>query len=36
VTIQPREKSLVDAELEEISKKIIGAVIAKTGGSLRS
>ncbi|MGB4107723.1 MAG: phenylalanine--tRNA ligase subunit beta [Alphaproteobacteria bacterium] len=36
VTIQPREKSLVDAELEELSKKIIGAVIAKTGGTLRS
>jgi phenylalanyl-tRNA synthetase beta chain len=36
VTIQPREKSLTDAELEEISKKIIGAVIAKTGGTLRS
>ncbi len=36
VTIQPREKSLVDAELEEISEKIIGAVIAKTGGTLRS
>jgi phenylalanyl-tRNA synthetase beta chain len=36
VTLQPREKSLVDAELEEISKKIVGAVIAKTGGTLRS
>ncbi|MCE7887687.1 MAG: phenylalanine--tRNA ligase subunit beta [Alphaproteobacteria bacterium PRO2] len=36
VTIQPREKSLTDAELEEISRKIVGAVIAKTGGTLRS
>ncbi len=36
VTIQPREKSLTDKELEEISKKIVGAVIAKTGGTLRS
>lgn len=36
VTLQPKEKSLVDAELEDISKKIIGAVIAKTGGTLRS
>ena len=36
VTLQPKEKSLIDAELEEISKKIVGAVIAKTGGTLRS
>lgn len=36
VEIQPREKSLTDAELEDLSKKIIGAVIAKTGGTLRS
>ncbi len=35
VTLQPREKSLTDAELEEISRKIVGAVIAKTGGTLR-
>jgi phenylalanyl-tRNA synthetase beta chain len=36
VTLQPREKSLTDAELEDVSKKIIGAVIAKTGGTLRA
>jgi phenylalanyl-tRNA synthetase beta chain len=36
VTLQPRDKSLTDQELEEISKKIVGAVIAKTGGTLRS
>lgn len=36
VTLQPKEKSLTDKELEDISQKIVGAVIAKTGGTLRS
>lgn len=36
VTIQPVEKTLTDAELEGLSKKIVDAVIKKTGGSLRS
>jgi phenylalanyl-tRNA synthetase beta chain len=35
VTIQPREKSLTDAEIETLSKKIIDAVVQKTGGVLR-
>ena len=35
VTLQPKEKSLTDAELETLSKKIVEAVIGKTGGILR-
>lgn len=36
VKIQPIEKSLTDADLETLSKKIIDAVIQKTGGTLRA
>ncbi len=36
VTVQPRDKSLTVEELDSLSQKIIGAVIAKTGGVLRS
>lgn len=36
VTIQPKDKTLTDAELEGLAKTIIEAVIGKTGGSLRS
>lgn len=36
VTIQPFEKTLTDPEIEGLSKKIIEAVIKKTGGTLRS
>lgn len=35
VTLQPVEKTLTDAEIEAVSQKIITAVTAKTGGSLR-
>lgn len=36
VTIQPKDKSLTDADLEALAKKIVDAVIQKTGGVLRS
>lgn len=36
VTLQPSDKTLTDAEIEALSKKIIDAVIAKTGGTLRA
>lgn len=36
VTIQPREKTMTDAEIEDIAGKITGAVAAKTDGTLRS
>ena len=36
VTIEPKEKTLTDAEIEGLSKKIVEAVTAKTGGILRS
>ncbi len=35
VTLQPRETTLTDAQIDEISKKIIDAVAQKTGGVLR-
>jgi phenylalanyl-tRNA synthetase beta chain len=35
VTLQPREKTLGDCEIEDVSKKIIAAVAKATGGSLR-
>lgn len=35
VTLQPRDKTLTDAEIEQISKKIVDAVTAKTGAVLR-
>ncbi|MCC7305218.1 MAG: phenylalanine--tRNA ligase subunit beta [Alphaproteobacteria bacterium] len=35
VTIQPREKTLTDPEIEALAKKIVEAVTGKTGGSLR-
>ncbi len=35
VTIQPKDKTLSDAEIEGISKKIVEAVIAKCGAALR-
>ncbi len=35
VIIQPKEKTLTEAELESISQKIIDAVAVKTGGVLR-
>ncbi|MDQ7248679.1 phenylalanine--tRNA ligase subunit beta [Dongia sedimenti] len=35
VTLQPREKTLTDAEIEAVSAKIVGAVNKTTGGELR-
>lgn len=36
VTLQPRERTLTDAEIEGISQKIIAVVEQKTGAALRS
>ena len=36
VTLQPKDKTLTDAEIETLSKKIVEAVAAKTGATLRS
>ncbi|MBI1273869.1 MAG: phenylalanine--tRNA ligase subunit beta [Alphaproteobacteria bacterium] len=36
VTLQPRETSLTDAQIEEIAAKITAAVTKATGGTLRS
>jgi phenylalanyl-tRNA synthetase beta chain len=35
VTLQPREKTLTDQEIEAVAAKIVAEVIKKTGGSLR-
>ncbi|HVY87017.1 MAG TPA: phenylalanine--tRNA ligase subunit beta, partial [Caulobacterales bacterium] len=35
VTLQPREKTLTDAEIEAVSSKIVAAVAKATGGLLR-
>ena len=35
VTLQPREKTLTDSDIEALSAKIIAEVAKKTGGSLR-
>ncbi|HCK85169.1 MAG TPA: phenylalanine--tRNA ligase subunit beta, partial [Hyphomonadaceae bacterium] len=35
VTLQPREKTLTDAEIEAVSAKIVSAVMKATGGVLR-
>ena len=36
VTLQPRDKTLTDAEIDAVSAKVIGAVEKATGGTLRS
>ena len=36
VTLQPKDRTLTDSEIEGISKKIVEAVTSKTGASLRS
>ena len=36
VTLQPREKTLTEAEIEAVSAKIVPAVSKATGGTLRS
>lgn len=36
VTLQPREKTLTDAEIEAISQRIVAEVVKKTGATLRA
>ena len=36
VTIQPREKTLTDQEIEAVATKIVAEVTKKTGGTLRA
>jgi phenylalanyl-tRNA synthetase beta chain len=36
VTLQPREKTLTDAEIEAVSRKVVAAVEQATGGILRA
>jgi phenylalanyl-tRNA synthetase beta chain len=36
VTLQPREKTLTDAEIEAVSRKVVAAVEQATGGTLRA
>ena len=36
VTLQPRDKTLTDEDIEAVSQKIIAAVQKATGGTLRS
>ncbi len=35
VTLQPREKTLTDAEIEAVAAKIVAEVVKKTGATLR-
>ena len=35
VTIQPREKTLTDQEIDAVAAQIVAEVTKKTGGSLR-
>src|SRR4029453_9340025 len=35
VTLQPREKTLTDAEIETVAAKVVAAVRRATGGELR-
>ena len=36
VTLQPKDKTLTEAEIEAVSQKIVQAVTKATGGTLRS
>jgi phenylalanyl-tRNA synthetase beta chain len=36
VLVQPREKTLADAEIEALSAKVVAAVEKATGGKLRA
>jgi phenylalanyl-tRNA synthetase beta chain len=36
VTIQPREKTMTDAEIDALGAKIVAEVSKRTGGTLRS
>jgi phenylalanyl-tRNA synthetase beta chain len=35
VTLQPRDKTLTDQEIDAVATKIVAEVATKTGGSLR-
>jgi len=35
VTLQPREKTLTDSEIEAVAEKVVAAVVKATGGKLR-
>jgi len=35
VTLQPRDKTLTDQEIDAVTAKIVAEVTKKTGGSLR-
>jgi phenylalanyl-tRNA synthetase beta chain len=35
VTLQPRDKTLTDAEIEAVAARIVAAVTKATGGELR-
>jgi phenylalanyl-tRNA synthetase beta chain len=35
VTLQPREKTMTDEEIDTIAKKIVAEVSKRTGGTLR-
>jgi phenylalanyl-tRNA synthetase beta chain len=36
VRLQPKDKTLTDAEIETAAAKIVAAVIKETGGALRA
>ena len=36
VTLQPRDKTLTEAEIEAVAEKVVAAVVKATGGTLRS
>jgi phenylalanyl-tRNA synthetase beta chain len=35
VTLQPREKTMTDEEIEALAAKIVAEVVKRTGGTLR-
>ena len=35
VTLQPRDKTLTDAEIDAVAEKVVAAVVKATGGELR-
>ena len=35
VTLQPREKTLTDQDIDAVAAKIVAEVVKKTGGTLR-
>ena len=36
VTLQPREKTMTDAEIEAVAAKIVAEIVKRTGGVLRA